>query len=133
MVLTADLPLPLSMKELLICEHYNLAQVNALTKAILPVCSACLIIFLVMSIYGILGVSYFGASQPAYFGDWGRAMMTLFAAGTLENWVRGSPLACRAASFSNSSLPPLPHHAPVTFFDRCPGGLRDRCDGRRPG
>ena len=65
----------------------RLGQVNALTKAIFPVCSACLIIFLTMSIYAILGVSYFGVTQPAYFGDWGRAMLTLLAAGTLENWV----------------------------------------------
>ena len=47
--------------------------VNALTLAIIPVFSAMFVALLVIAIYAILGVNFFGTEHPTLFGDLGRA------------------------------------------------------------
>ena len=61
--------------------------INAVAHSLFPVLSACAIAVMVMAVYAILGVSFFGSAHPVYFGDFGLAMFTLFATATMENWV----------------------------------------------
>lgn len=61
--------------------------VDALSRAIFPVLSAMFVAVLVIAIYAILGSSFFGVEHPEYFGDFGRAVFTLVACATMENWV----------------------------------------------
>ena len=61
--------------------------VDALTRAIFPVLSAMFVAILVIAIYSILGVNFFGSQHQQTFGDFGRAAFTLVACATMENWV----------------------------------------------
>ena len=45
-----------------------------------------LLLLLIMFLYGIVGVLYFGANDPAHFGVLERAMLTLFQCATLSRW-----------------------------------------------
>jgi len=47
------------------------AIVEALTQAIFPVLSACTLFVMTMSIFAILGVSFFKDVAPTFFGDFG--------------------------------------------------------------
>ena len=51
--------------------------VTAMTCAIVPVCNAFFILMVVTAIYSILGVHYFGDSQPQYFHNFASAMFTM--------------------------------------------------------
>ena len=64
---------------------------KALEEAIPGVSNAFSILILVMAIYAILGVNLFGPKFPYYFGNFGRAMFTMFQVMTGESW-------CEAAS-----------------------------------
>ena len=46
---------------------------NALSLALIPVISAMFVALLVIAIYAILGVNFFGDEHPTLFGDLGRA------------------------------------------------------------
>jgi hypothetical protein len=49
----------------------------------MPVMSAMFVAVLVISIYAILGVNFFGSTKPNTFGDFGRAAFTLVACATM--------------------------------------------------
>jgi hypothetical protein len=50
--------------------------VEALEGAIPGVSHACVILLLVMSIYAILGVTFFGEAAPEHFGTFGASLLT---------------------------------------------------------
>lgn len=48
---------------------------------------SCLLFF-VMFLFGVLGVSLFGRNDPVGFGNIGVAMLSLYQCATLSNWHR---------------------------------------------
>ena len=61
--------------------------VNALSAAIAPVCNALLIVFVILAIYSILGVSFF-RDNSYFFSDFLTAALTMFQVSISQ------PLAC---------------------------------------
>ena len=47
------------------------------------------LLLLVYYIFALMGVSFFGAAFPEWFGDLGKTMYTLFQVMTLESWSMG--------------------------------------------
>merc|ERR1712196_17113 len=45
-----------------------------------------ILIFLLLYIYGVLGVFVFGDNDKKYFGDLGTALITLFRVMTMDHW-----------------------------------------------
>ena len=60
--------------------------INAVAAAFVPVCNAFLILFLVMSIYAILAVSFYSAHDPERFGSFSRALFAMFQVCTGDGW-----------------------------------------------
>ncbi|EKX37036.1 hypothetical protein GUITHDRAFT_145280 [Guillardia theta CCMP2712] len=59
--------------------------VNALSAAIAPVCNALLIVFVILAIYSILGVSFF-RDNSYFFSDFLTAALTMFQVMTVDGW-----------------------------------------------
>jgi hypothetical protein len=63
--------------------------INALSASILPVANAFFIMFVVLMIYAILGVSLFAGTAPDKFGKFDRSVTTLFRIAGGDTWVDG--------------------------------------------
>ena len=69
---------------------HSLRQIiSALTKSIIPVMNAFLIMMLVTSIYAILAVTFYRDRNREYFGNFSRAMFTFFQVSTGDGWASG--------------------------------------------
>jgi len=80
--------------------------INALGSAVVPVCNAFLIMFLVTAIYAIMGNSLFGDLDDLYFGTFSRALFTMFQVTTGDQWsdlarglFQGQPLSWRVCVY----------------------------------
>ena len=60
--------------------------INAITASMVPVANALLIVMIVMAIYAVLGVSFFGKSNPQFFETFAQAMFTMFQVATFDDW-----------------------------------------------
>ena len=60
--------------------------VNALASSVVPMCSAFSVLFLVSSIYSVIGVDLFGAKDAAYFGTYSASLFTMFQVCTFDDW-----------------------------------------------
>merc|ERR1719379_2096846 len=45
------------------------------------------ILYIIMSIWSIMGVEFFREDFPDYFGHFGRAMLTMYQLATFDGWV----------------------------------------------
>ena len=61
--------------------------VGALLKSVPSMGYVALLLSLHFYVYAVVGVTFFGAADPAHFGGLGRAALTLFQVVTLEGWV----------------------------------------------
>ena len=61
--------------------------ITSLTASLIPMGNAFLIMLLVTSIYAILGVNFFAESSPHFFGNFSRALFTLFQVCTGDGWA----------------------------------------------
>jgi voltage-gated sodium channel len=52
--------------------------ITAVSKAVVPVCNAFLILFIIAAIYAILGTSFFGELSPEYFLNFKTSLFTMF-------------------------------------------------------
>ena len=52
----------------------------------MAVTSIMMLLMLMIFLYAIVGVTYFGANDPSHFGGVGIAMLTLFRTATLASW-----------------------------------------------
>lgn len=66
--------------------------VNALTASLVPVVNAFFIMFIVLSLYAIVGVNFYSKIDPDDFGNLSRAIVTLFRIAAGETWVDGMPI-----------------------------------------
>ena len=60
---------------------------TALGMAVFPVLSACLVVWMVICIYAVVGVGIFSESYPQYFGNLQKSLFMLFSTMTMEGWV----------------------------------------------
>eukprot|EP00292_Cryptomonas_paramecium_P000167 CAMPEP_0113678112 /NCGR_PEP_ID=MMETSP0038_2-20120614/9720_1 /TAXON_ID=2898 /ORGANISM="Cryptomonas paramecium" /LENGTH=379 /DNA_ID=CAMNT_0000595621 /DNA_START=655 /DNA_END=1791 /DNA_ORIENTATION=- /assembly_acc=CAM_ASM_000170 len=60
--------------------------ISAISMAILPVLNVFLILFLVMGIFAVVGVSAFGVEAPERFAVFDRALVTLFKVTSGDPW-----------------------------------------------
>ena len=60
--------------------------ISALGQSIFPVANAFVILFLIMSVYAIMGVQLFQSQQKDAFGSFGLSLYTMFAATTMDGW-----------------------------------------------
>ena len=70
--------------------------ISSLTASLIPMCNAFLIMLLVTSIYAILGVNFFAEAAPSMFGNFSRALFTLFQVCTGDGWASGMLRTYRA-------------------------------------
>jgi voltage-gated sodium channel len=63
--------------------------INALSASLSPVANAFFIMFVVLMIYAILGVSLFAEKAPGTFGKFDRSVSTLFRIAGGDTWVDG--------------------------------------------
>jgi hypothetical protein len=53
--------------------------ISALTASLMPVLNALTIVMIVVSIYAVLGVSFFVDKDPAHFSSFAQSMFTMYA------------------------------------------------------
>jgi voltage-gated sodium channel len=63
--------------------------IESLLKAIPGIGWIAVLLLLVFYVFGVMGTELFGGSFPAYFGNVGASMYTLFQIMTLEGWSMG--------------------------------------------
>ena len=61
--------------------------IEALTSSLIPVGNALLIMLLVTSIYAILAVNFFAERSPEFFGNFSKALFSLFQVCTGDGWA----------------------------------------------
>ena len=62
-------------------------MINALTRSVVPVMNAMMIVLLFHCIFAVLGVNQFSEKDPLHFKTFMKAMLTLFQCATLDNWA----------------------------------------------
>jgi len=62
--------------------------IAAIGTSIVPVTNAFVIVFLVMALFAIMGVSLFKEDSPQHFGKFSLALLTMFQCSTVEGWVQ---------------------------------------------
>jgi hypothetical protein len=65
--------------------------ISALTRSLIPMLNAFLIVLVVMAIYAIIGVTYFRDDAPDEFGKFDRAFVSMFRITAGETWVEALP------------------------------------------
>ena len=60
--------------------------IGAVGQSIFPVANAFVIVLLIMCVYAILGVQLFAETQSDAFGNFAKALYTMFAATTMDGW-----------------------------------------------
>jgi hypothetical protein len=60
---------------------------TAVSKAVVPVCNAFLILLIVAAMYAILGTSFFRTRAPHYFGDFLTSLFTMFQVLSGDSWA----------------------------------------------
>ena len=63
--------------------------INALSASLLPVMNAFFIMFIVLALYAILGVTLFSDLAPSTFGNLSLAIIELFRIAAGETWISG--------------------------------------------
>ena len=63
--------------------------ISAIMKSLPGVSWAGMLLLLVYYVYGIIGTNLFGAAFPAWFGNLGKSVYSLFQVMTLESWSMG--------------------------------------------
>mmetsp|Transcript_13176 Transcript_13176/g.20680 ORF Transcript_13176/g.20680 Transcript_13176/m.20680 type:complete len:620 (+) Transcript_13176:3-1862(+) len=61
-------------------------MISALGQSVLPVCQAMFLVFMVICIWGVMGVSLYQDRSEELFGTFARAIYTMFMVSTLEGW-----------------------------------------------
>ncbi len=61
--------------------------VGALLKSLAAMGYVSLLLALLFYIYAVAGIQFFGKTDPAHFGSFGSAFLTLFRLVTLDNWA----------------------------------------------
>lgn len=61
--------------------------ITAVSKAVVPVCNAFLILLIVAAMYAILGTSFFHHRTPKYFGDFLTSLFTMFQVLSGDSWA----------------------------------------------
>lgn len=61
--------------------------INALTRSVLPVFSAFIILIVVMCVFAVLSVEQFGPNDEDNFGNLSRALFTIFKVTTGDGWT----------------------------------------------
>jgi voltage-gated sodium channel len=67
--------------------------VNALIKSLVPVLNAFFIMFIVLALYAIIGVTIFGESAPDDFGNLSLGIISLFRIAAGETWIESVDVA----------------------------------------
>lgn len=66
----------------------SLRRVTAsLFMAVPSIGSIALLMILVFFIYAVIGTTFFASAAPVYFGDLGKALITLFQIATFDDWA----------------------------------------------
>lgn len=60
-----------------------------ITQSIPPVSYAIVILFIIMGIWSIIGVEFFSKDFPDEFGNFGKAMLTMYQMATFDSWISG--------------------------------------------
>lgn len=60
---------------------------TSLFMAVPSIGSIALLMILVFFIYAVIGTTFFATSAPVYFGDLGKALITLFQIATFDDWA----------------------------------------------
>ena len=60
--------------------------ISAIGRSVGPVCNAFVIVLLIVAIYAIMGVQLFRQWNQEAFGNFGRAMYTMFSVTTMDGW-----------------------------------------------
>ena len=58
-----------------------------LSKAAVPVACICILAASVMFVWAVIGVVSFSGTSPTHFGGFGRAMLTLSTATSMDGWI----------------------------------------------
>jgi voltage-gated sodium channel len=66
--------------------------INALTNSLIPVMNAFFIMGIVICLYAIIGVTFYGVKSPESFGNLERSIISMFRIAAGETWVEGSPI-----------------------------------------
>jgi len=66
--------------------------INALSNSLIPVLNAFFIMGIVISLYAIMGVTFYGVESPDSFGNLERSIISMFRIAAGETWVEGSPI-----------------------------------------
>jgi hypothetical protein len=60
--------------------------ITAVSKAVVPVCNAFLILFIIAAIYAILGTNFFGEQSPEFFLNFKTSLFTMFQVLSGDGW-----------------------------------------------
>jgi voltage-gated sodium channel len=60
--------------------------ITSVSKAVLPVCNAFLILFIIAAIYAILGTNFFGEQSPEFFLNFKTSLFTMFQVLSGDGW-----------------------------------------------
>ena len=67
--------------------------INALIKSLVPVLNAFFIMFIVLALYAIIGVTFFSETAPADFGNLSLGIIALFRIAAGETWVESQDVS----------------------------------------
>lgn len=84
--------------------------VNALLRSIPSMGYVGLLLFLLIYVYAVMGVTFFGKNDPLHFGTLGNSMLSLFQTTTLEGWADLMYQQIRVESS------PIPVWATILYF-----------------
>jgi len=60
--------------------------ITSVSKAVVPVCNAFLILFIIAAIYAILGTNFFGEQSPEFFLNFKTSLFTMFQVLSGDGW-----------------------------------------------
>lgn len=91
--------------------------VEALGRSLVPVASAFTIVTLVLCVYAIVGVQLFHEEQQDSFGNFGKALYTMFAASTMDGWQElvAIPFISEDEAAASATVPTA-HVGLILFF-----------------
>jgi hypothetical protein len=91
--------------------------VEALGRSLVPVASAFTIVTLVLCVYAIVGVQLFQEQQQDSFGNFFKALYTMFAASTMDGWQELVAIPfISAEEAADSETVPTGHLGLILFF-----------------
>lgn len=90
--------------------------ISALGQSIFPVANAFVILFLIMSVYAIMGVQLFQEQQKDAFGSFVKSLYTMFAATTMDGWQELVVIPMIPEEDQENFSSNVPNDALIAFF-----------------